>query len=83
MNRRGFLSSILAFGAAPAIVRAESIMRIRPIVLPGDAEFEAIARGNQFATFDEITRESLRILEEVWYLPGTTVRKSRRTRGRV
>ena len=30
MNRRGFLSSIIALGAAPAIVRADSIMRIMP-----------------------------------------------------
>lgn len=48
MNRRGFLGSILALGAAPAIVRADSLMRIVPLetgVLPmpslravGDAE---------------------------------------------
>lgn len=31
MNRRGFLGSILALGAAPAIVRADSLMRIVPI----------------------------------------------------
>ena len=31
MNRRGFLGSILAAAAAPAIVRADSLMRIRPI----------------------------------------------------
>ena len=36
MNRRGFMSSILALGVAPAIVRAESIMRIKPILLPGE-----------------------------------------------
>lgn len=30
MNRRGFLSSILALAAAPAIVRADSLMRIVP-----------------------------------------------------
>ena len=30
MNRRGFLGSILALGAAPAIVRADSLMRIVP-----------------------------------------------------
>lgn len=30
MRRRGFLSSILALGAAPAIVRAGSLMRIAP-----------------------------------------------------
>ena len=28
MNRRGFLGSILALGAAPAIVRAESLMTL-------------------------------------------------------
>lgn len=28
MNRRGFLTGILALGAAPAIVRAESLMKI-------------------------------------------------------
>lgn len=31
MNRRGFLTSILALGAAPAIVRADSLMRIVPM----------------------------------------------------
>lgn len=30
MDRRGFLGSILALGAAPAIVRADSLMRIIP-----------------------------------------------------
>lgn len=30
MNRRGFLTSILALSAAPAIVRADSLMRIVP-----------------------------------------------------
>lgn len=30
MNRRGFLTSCLALGAAPAIVRADSLMRIVP-----------------------------------------------------
>jgi hypothetical protein len=31
MNRRGFLGSILALAAAPAIVRADSLMRIVPV----------------------------------------------------
>lgn len=30
MNRRGFIGSILAFGTAPAIVRADALMRIVP-----------------------------------------------------
>lgn len=55
---------MLALGAAPAIVRAESIMRIKPIVLPGEAEFAAIARGNSLITCDQIAREALKILSE-------------------
>lgn len=30
MNRRGFIGSILALGVAPAIVRADALMRIVP-----------------------------------------------------
>lgn len=30
MNRRGFLGGILALAASPAIVRAESLMAVRP-----------------------------------------------------
>ena len=47
MNRRGFLGSILALGAAPAIARADSLMRIIPretAVLVGDLEL--VARGS-------------------------------------
>jgi hypothetical protein len=40
MNRRGFLAACLAFGAAPAIVRASSLMPVRDI---------------RVATFDELT----------------------------
>lgn len=34
MDRRGFLAAMLAACAAPAIVRAGSIMRAKPIILP-------------------------------------------------
>lgn len=41
MNRRSFLSSCLALAAAPAIVRADSLMRIVPrkvaVIVPNDA----------------------------------------------
>lgn len=40
MNRRGFLGSILALAAAPAIVRADSLMRIVPVetvVIPAES----------------------------------------------
>jgi hypothetical protein len=36
MNRRSFLGAMLAACAAPAIVSASSIMRIKPILLPGE-----------------------------------------------
>lgn len=31
MNRRSFMGSILALGTAPAVLRAENLMRIRPL----------------------------------------------------
>lgn len=34
MNRRGFLRGMLALGAAPAIVRADSLMKLVPRDLP-------------------------------------------------
>lgn len=34
VNRRGFLSSILALATAPAIVRADSLMRVIPMEAP-------------------------------------------------
>ena len=34
MNRRGFLGSVLALAAAPAIVRASSLMKVRQIIVP-------------------------------------------------
>lgn len=54
MNRRGFLGSILALGAAPAIVRADSLMRIVPrdaLVLPGTGlTVEKIRRARALLT---------------------------------
>lgn len=56
ITRRSFLAGILALGVAPAVVKASSIMRVRPIVLPGDAEYELFA--------GEIRRnESFRFIE--------------------
>ena len=37
MNRRAFLTAILALGTAPAIVRASSLMPVRRIWVPDDA----------------------------------------------
>lgn len=67
MNRRGFLSSILALGAAPAIVRAESLMKVSGIIVPLDPfeGFEWTNRpGYPLLTPTLITRESLKILKQ-------------------
>ncbi len=44
MNRRGFLGSIIALGAAPAIVRADALMRI----VPRDASVLRVVDSVQF-----------------------------------
>ncbi len=70
MNRRGFLTSILALGAAPAIVRADALMRVVPV------DFRVIVPitevvvchtlpGNPDAHWlDAIKREALRVAQE-------------------
>lgn len=57
---------MLAAGVAPALVRAESLMRIAsPIVLPTTAEYGAIVGGgSQLLTIEMITREALQILHK-------------------
>jgi len=60
MNRRGFLVGILALGAAPAIVRATSLMPGRAIIAPS---YMASA-GSGLLTIDAITREALIILHK-------------------
>lgn len=59
MNRRGFLGSMLALCAAPAIVRASSLMKIAP----GFEELESgiVVPGNQLLTIEMITNEALRM----------------------
>jgi hypothetical protein len=39
VNRRGFLGLILASGVAPAVVRAQSIMAVRPVLHRGRVEW--------------------------------------------
>ncbi len=39
LTRRGFMGSILALGLAPAVVKASSIMRVRPIICPWEIGF--------------------------------------------
>jgi len=67
IDRRGFLGAMFAACAAPAIVRADSLMRIVPtdtVILPANwaqaLEYNLIE--NQFLTCQLVTREALRIL---------------------
>ena len=55
MDRRGFLGSILALGLAPAIVRADSLMRI----VPRETGIILI-EGPHWGTFDELVSETFR-----------------------
>lgn len=67
MNRRGFLQLMLAAGAAPAIVKASSLMPVRSIVLPTDEEIfrvVAVHNGDTLLTATQITREALRIMHK-------------------
>jgi hypothetical protein len=72
MQRRSFLGSILALAAAPAIVRADSLMRVIPREtslliedLPGIVGgFESGIAQNTILTPTMITREALRVLHQ-------------------
>lgn len=70
MNRRGFLAGILAACAAPAIVRADSLMRIVPMdapILLGDYDVIVEAGpsyGGPQLDINAIRREVLRIAHE-------------------
>lgn len=56
MNRRGFLGSILAAAAAPAIVRAESLMRLpAPVVVADRMASFVIGGGTGLVLGDVIT----------------------------
>lgn len=76
MNRRGFLSGILAAAIAPAIVRADSLMRIVPLdttiltATYGDVVDRYVITGvtegisETILTMDQIMREALRVAHE-------------------
>lgn len=70
MDRRGFLGAVLAGAAAPAFVRASSLMRLSGIIIPAGisipttAEVVAINGGNSLLTIDMITAKALAILEK-------------------
>lgn len=67
-TRRGFMQSILALGIAPAIVRADSLMRVVAhdiTIIPAIAPMRVdMLYGTRLLTIDQITKEALLILEE-------------------
>lgn len=70
MNRRGFLSAILAAGAAPAIVRADSLMRVVPretLVLAAEAPYLSADASMARTLFGALTDEQKRVwAEALW-----------------
>lgn len=70
MNRRGFLGSILAACAAPAIVRADSLMRIVPvdtgILLAGDKAITACSGLVEYGDFIRYAGYSRFAMAEEW-----------------
>lgn len=62
-SRRGFLAGILAACAAPVIVRAESLMAVKPaLLIPAAEPLTLEVYGNTLLTPAMITREALKIL---------------------
>ena len=61
MNRRGFLGSIIAAAAAPAIVRVDSLMRIVPRETGVLVEFDP--RGFSL-TVEMMTEEMMRVFSK-------------------
>lgn len=78
MNRRGFLSSILALGVAPAIVRADSLMRIIPretsVFVAGIESAPIAASGNVVTMVDRLGR-TWRTSRELFLYSPLTVSK--------
>ena len=67
MDRRRFLTGlagILAAGAAPAVVRAGSLMRVRPIILPQYYDVPEFKFGPFSCADDALAQELQRVMLE-------------------
>lgn len=58
VSRRSFIGGLAALVAAPAIVKAASLMPVRSIPLV------AVDRGNTYLSINEFTREAVRLFQE-------------------
>lgn len=80
-SRRSFLASILALGAAPAIVRADALMRVVPrettLLLADDVRFSSVpwinwdpAAGHSLTRIALCTSDGrVRVLDLAWEKP--------------
>jgi len=77
MNRRGFLQSILAIGAAPAIVRAESLMKlwVPPQGLLAERPLPRVMRSHDFtnAVFTRSTTATMMGVDGILITVGKNV----------
>jgi hypothetical protein len=56
LNRRGLITGLIAFAAAPAIVRAESLMKVKAYVDPAELSatlINKIYQNSQYGKFAE------------------------------
>ena len=79
-TRRGFLLECLALGAAPAVVRASSIMPVvahgwaRPGARLPFADYRAVPCGRYAAVSRQmLDAEALRAFGRGWALPGAVI----------
>lgn len=65
MNRRSFIGSILALSSAPAIIRADSLMRI----VPREPWFLVGERGPEIMTFEAARK----VADEIMWQEGDVI----------
>lgn len=70
MQRRGFLSAILAAGVAPAYVGARVLMPVRRVIAAPKVYSSAelahgfeLSEANRLITIEQLTREAIAIIE--------------------
>lgn len=73
MNRRKFLQGATALFCAPAIIKADALMKVSSGLIIPEQE---IYTGNEILTPEMITRETLRILHKRLVFTQTTYRLS-------
>ena len=63
-TRRGFLKGLLFVAAAPAVVRAASLMPVSAELGGDTMTLGHLARANQYLTINDISREAVKLFSE-------------------